>query len=157
MPFKLPALPVKVESAALLDGFTVAIEQTAAAFTVTVPQEKLDPSITVVKLTIEGDPLALALIPPPSTTGSLAYRKPATASTSVAPRYMHQASAAFDDNPRTFWSPGRDEQVANTLYGKSIHYVTPDRPLWPRESWLEVDSHEPKTSPAWSLPTAMRR
>ena len=105
----------------------------------------MDPVISVVKLTLEDNPLSLASIPPLSTTGSLAYRKPATASSNIAARYMHQPSAAFDDNPRTFWTPGRDEEVADSLYGKTFDSVTPDRPLWLRESWLAVDLQEPKT------------
>ena len=157
MPFSLPALPAKVKSASLLDGTPVEFGQSALAFTVALPTAKMDPVITVVKLAIDGDPLALAAIPPLSTTGSLAYRKPATASSSIAARYMHQASAAFDDNPRTFWSPGRDEEVADSLYGKTFAAIPPDRPLWLRESWLEVDLQEPKTVPGWPSATAGRR
>jgi len=134
-----------VKAASLLDGTPVAIEQSDASFALTLPAEKMDPSITVVKLTLETDPLSLAPIPPPSTTGSFAYRKPAVASSSIAAQYMHKADAAFDDNPSTFWSPGRDEQVADSLYGKTFAAIQPGRPLWLRESWLAVDLQEPKT------------
>jgi len=145
MPFSLPALPSKVVSATLLDGTPVEFGQSDLAFTVALPPAKMDPVISVVKLTIEENPLSLASIPPLSTTGSLAYRKPATASSSVAARYMHKADAAFDDNPRTFWTPGRDEEVADSLYGKTFAAIQPDRPLWLRESWLAVDLQEPVT------------
>ncbi len=145
MPFSLPRLPSKVTSATLLDGTPVEVGQNDIAFTLAVPAEKMDPSITVVKLTFEQSPLSLSPIPPASTTGSLAYRKPAAASSSVAAQYMHKADAAFDDNPHTFWSPGRDEKVADAIYGKTFAAIKPDRPLWLRESWLAVDLQEPKT------------
>ena len=56
-----------------------------------------------------------------------------------------RGTAAFDDNPHTFWSPGRDEEVASSLYGKTFADIKPDRPLWLRESWLAVDLQKPKT------------
>mgnify|MGYP002655129804 CR=1 FL=1 len=145
MPFSLPALPSKVASAKLLDGTPVEFGQSDLAFTVALPPAKMDPLISVVKLTLEDNPLSLAAIPPLSATGSFAYRKPATASSNIAARYMHTPAAAFDDNPRTYWTPGRDEDLADSLYGKTFHSITPERPLWLRESWLAVDLQEPKT------------
>ena len=145
MPFSLPAAARQGEIRSLARRHAGVVRTKRPRLHRWPAAAKMDPVITVVKLAIDGDPLALAAIPPLSTTGSLAYRKPATASSSVAPRYMHKASAAFDDNPRTFWSPGRDEEVANSLYGKTFAAITPDRPLWLRESWLEVDLQEPKT------------
>lgn len=145
LPFSLPALPTQVQSATLLDGTLVPYEQSPEAFRVSPPAEKMEAAITVVKIKLAKSPLSLAAIPPPSTTGSLAYRKPAKASSNIAERYMHTPAAAFDDNPHTYWTPGRDEDVANSLYGKTLADIKPDRPLWLRESWLAVDLQEPKT------------
>jgi alpha-L-fucosidase len=145
MPFSLPALAAEVKSATLLDGTPVAFGQSSLAFTVAPPPAKMDAIITVVKILIKEDPLTIAAIPPLSSTGSFAYRKPAKASSNIAERYMHTPAAAFDDNPRTYWTPGRDEAVAESLYGKTFAAITPDRPLWLKESWLAVDLLEPKT------------
>lgn len=56
--------------------------------------------------------LELGAIPPTSSSGSLAYQKPATASSSIAAQFMHNAAVVFDDNPDSFWTPGRDEAIS---------------------------------------------
>lgn len=141
----LPPLPAKVQSATLLDGNPVSFEQSADALTITVPLENQDPVITVIRLKIDAAPLKLAAIPAPSTSGSLAYFKPAVASSSIAPDFMHNAQAALDDNPGTFWSLGRDEKLAGEIIGKQFERVwtKPEHPVWIRNGWLEVDLESP--------------
>ena len=57
-----------------------------------------------------------------SKSGSLAYDKPAKASSSLGEYYMHCPSSAFDDNERTFWRPGRNCTIeGNDLYGRKVH------------------------------------
>lgn len=140
----LPALPLAVRTATRLDGTPVVFEQTAASLTFSVPKASRDPSVTVIKLTVEGDPLALALIPPASTSGSLAYRRPVTASSSHTPLFMHPPSALVDDNPSTYWVPGRDEAVAESIYGKTFDPVrfNPAHPVWLHDATLAVDLGE---------------
>ena len=140
----LPALPLAIRTATRLDGTPVTFEQTASALTLEVPKSSRDPSVTVVKLTVEGDPLAVAVIPPASTTGSLAYRRPISASSSLTPLFMHPPSALVDDNPSTYWVPGRDETVVESIHGKTFEAVRhdPAHPVWLRDAALVVDLGE---------------
>ena len=137
----LPALPAKVKSAALLDGTPVQCEHSKDVLQLTVPAAKQDSNITVIKLTVNQKPLKLAAIVPPSITQSLAYCKPATVSSSIAPQFMHTAQAALDDDDSTFWSPGRDEVLADEILGKKFESVrqNPNHPVWKHDGWLEVD------------------
>jgi alpha-L-fucosidase len=146
-PLSLPPLPGQIRAASLLDGTPVEFAQTPASLTLTVPAAHRDPHITVIKLRLAGSPLALAAIPPPSSTGSLAYRRPATVSSSIAPQFMHTAEAALDDNASTYWSPGRDEAIAAGIPGRRFDHfrLMPKDPLWLKSGWLEVDLGEATT------------
>jgi hypothetical protein len=123
----------------------VPFQQDADAFQLSIPEAGRDPNITVVKLTIDGDPLSLAAIVPVSSSKSLAYLKPATASSSIAPQFMHTAQAVLDDDDSTYWTPGRDETLANEILGKKFEHVRkmPNHPLWIRNGWIEVDLESP--------------
>jgi alpha-L-fucosidase len=137
----LPALPAKVKSATLLDGTLVQCEQKQDSLTLTVPAGKQDANITVIKLAVNKKPLKLAAIVPPLASQSLAYRKPATVSSSIAPQFMHTAQAALDDDDSTYWSPGRDEALAGEILGKKFESVMSNHshPVWKHDGWLEVD------------------
>lgn len=137
----LPPLPAQIASAALLDGTPVEFAQTTAGLSLAVPVGRRDPHITVVKLTLTAPPLTLPAIPPASTSGSLAYRRPATVSSSIAPQFMHTAAAALDDDPGSYWSPGRDEAIAAGIPGRRFEHfrLLPKDPLWLKSGWLEVD------------------
>jgi alpha-L-fucosidase len=137
----LPELPAKVKSATLLDGTPVTFEQPSGSLRLIVSASRRDANITVVKLKLAEDPMKLVPIVPPSTSRSLAYRKPATVSGSIAPQFMHTAQAALDDDDSTFWTPGRDEALAEAILGKQFtevrHILT--HPVWKHDGWLEVD------------------
>lgn len=137
----LPALPRPVRSATLLDGTAVEFAQTAEAVVLTVPAPKRDPNITVIKLKIDDSISDLAVIHAPTKTGSLAYRRPAKVSSSIAPQFMHTPAAALDDNDATYWSPGRDEAIAAGIPGRRFDHfrLMPKDPLWLKSGWLEVD------------------
>ena len=141
---KLPALPAKILSAALLDGTPVPIEQSDAFLKITIPQGKEDPNITVVKLTVEGDPLRMTAIVPASKSGSLAYRKPARVSSSICPEFIHSAQSAVDDDPSTCWIPGRNEPLASGYAGKKFEHLQRlyNHKVWQHGGWLEVDLGE---------------
>lgn len=140
-PLTLPPLPRPIRSAALLDGTAVRFTQSAAALTLDIPAARRDPHITVIKLMLAGPASELAVIHPPSKSGSLAYRQPASVSSSIAPQFMHTAEAALDDNDSTFWSPGRDEAIAGAIFGKQFDHfrLLPKHPLWLKSGWLEFD------------------
>ena len=138
---QLPPLPRKVRSAMLLNGTAVDFTQSAETLVLTVPPPPRDPNITVIKLQVDGSVADLAAIYAPSVTGSLAYRRPATVSSSIAPLFMHTPDAALDDNDGTYWSPGRDETVAAGIPGRRFDHfrLMPKDPLWLKSGWLEVD------------------
>lgn len=141
----LPHLPAKIKTATLMDGSPVAVENTKTALTITLDPSKQTPIVTLIKLTIDRPAIELAAIYPPSTSGSLAYMKPATVSSSIAPLFMHTASAALDDNPGTFWSLGRNDSVAATIIGKKFEEQhSPKAELWLKSGCLEVDLGAPK-------------
>jgi alpha-L-fucosidase len=141
----LPALPAKIVSASLLDGSAVNFEQAADKLVLSVPPAGQDPAVSVVKLRIEGDPLTIPAIPPPSSSGSLAYRKPARVSSSIAPEFIHSAYSAIDDDPSTCWVPGRDEAIASGMAGRKFDHLQklPTHPVWLRTGWLAVDIGQP--------------
>ena len=143
---KLPPLPAKVKSAVLFDGTSVPFQQDADAFQLSIPEAGRDPNITVVKLTIDDDPMALAAIVPVSASKSLGYLKPATVFSSIAPQFMHTAQAALDGDDSTYWTPGRDEAMAEEIMGKKFEQVRmiPNHPLWHHGGWLEVDLGSPQ-------------
>ncbi len=107
--------------------------------------QKTDPIVTTIKLTIDKPTIELASIYPPTESGSLAYNKPATVSSSIAPLFMHTAQAALDDNPNTYWSTGRNDSIAATIIGKKFEQQhDPKSELWLKTGWIEVDLGAPK-------------
>jgi alpha-L-fucosidase len=142
---RLPPLPRKVRTASLLDGTPVEFTQSADALAFTVPAAKCDANITVIKLRVEGSVSDLGVIHAPSTTGSLAYRRPAKVSSSIAPQFMHTPESALDDNDSSYWSPGRDEAIAATIPGRKFDdfRLMPEHPLWLKSGWLEVQLASP--------------
>ena len=141
----LPPLPRRVLEATLLDGTAVEFTQTAEALAFRLSAASRDPNITVIKLRVDGTVSDLDVIQPPSTSGSLAYRRPARISSSIAPKFMHTAEAALDDQDGTYWSPGRNEAIAAAIPGRNFENVRmlPEHPLWLNSGWLEVDLAAP--------------
>jgi len=114
------------------------------ALTIKVPPAKQDPNITVITLEIKGNASNIAVIPPFTKTKSLAYYKPAKVSSSVAPSFMHDAGAVFDDNEGTYWTPGRNPLLADSISGiKFDDGYNPKNPMWLNHGWVEVDLGKP--------------
>jgi hypothetical protein len=91
-----------------------------------------------------GNSSDIAVIPPFTKTQSLAYYKPAKVSSSVAPSFMHDAGAVFDDNEGTYWTPGRDPLLADSISGiKFDDGYNPKNPVWLKSGWVEVDLGKP--------------
>jgi len=142
----LPKLPAKIKSAVLMDGTPVVFQNTKDALIFTLDPQKQTPIVTLIKLNIDRPAIELSAIYPPSVSGSLAYLKPATVSSSIAPLFMHTAQAAIDDNVGTFWSLGRNDSVAATIIGKKFETQhDPKAEVWNKTGWLEVDLEAPKT------------
>ena len=81
------------------------------------------------------------------TSGSLAFGKPAKASSSLGEYYMHCPASAFDDNWSTFWRPGRNCSLAdNDLYGTNVHCTSNETAAhFHSDAELEVDLQQSKT------------
>ncbi len=136
----LPHLPVRIKRATLLDETPVQTKNTKSGLAITLNASKQEPIVTLIKLTIDRPATGLAAIYPPSVSGSLAYQKTATVSSSIAPLFMHTAQAALDDNPGTYWSLGRNDSVAATIIGKKFETQhNPKAEVWQKSGWLEVD------------------
>ena len=74
-------------------------------------------------------------------SGSLAFGKPAKASSSLGEYYMHCPASAFDDDWNTFWRPGRIRSFKeDDIYGTSVHHTSDEiANHFHRDAELEVD------------------
>jgi alpha-L-fucosidase len=141
---KLPAFTGKIVKASLVDGSPVTFSADKNALILKVPTEKQDPDITLVVLEIKGNASDIVVIPPFTKTKSLAYYKPAKASSSVAPLFMYNAGALFDDNDGTYWTPGRNPLLSDSISGiKFDNGYNPKNPVWLKSGWVEVDLGKP--------------
>jgi alpha-L-fucosidase len=133
-------MAANVKKASLLDGSTVSFVQTKADVTLKLPQNRLDSIATIVTLSLDKPASQLGQIIPFTTTHSLAYGKKATASSALG-AFLHDPSAAFDDNPATHWKMGRRTDVDfESYYGKDVHYQSEAAfNLFQNKGWLEVD------------------
>jgi alpha-L-fucosidase len=143
---KLPGISAKVKTAALLNGTKIGFAQDAKSLKISFPQDKIDSIATIAVLTMDRNVSSLAPIIPFSATGSVAYAKTASASSSVG-QFYHDPGAAFDDNPKTSWKVGRKKDInVDKIYGKNIHYLSDEvLALYEPTGWLEVDLGKPET------------
>jgi len=144
----MPPLKVKVLSAKVMGGESLSFIQTKKFLKVILPAPKRGSVSTTVELTLNKPAESAGIVRPFSTSGSLAYNKKATASSSIG-QFLHDPSAAFDDNAGSHWLPGRRADVdVEPLYGKLVHY-TKDREgmrkVFNTSGWLEVDLGKKET------------
>lgn len=142
----LPGVPAKITKANLLNGSAVNFTQTKTGITLNVPLNERDSIATIVELTLDKPAASLRPIIPISTTKSLAYGKTATASSSMG-QFLHDPNAAFDDNAKTCWKPGRRADIDfSQYYGKKLHYESEEcMALYNHKGFLEVDLGKPAT------------
>ncbi len=143
---KLPPIPAHIQKAELLNGARVDFIQKETEVTLTVTPGSMDSVATIVALTLDRPASKLKRIIPFTISHSLSYGKKAKASSSMG-QFLHDPSAAFDDNPATEWKPGRRTDVNfDRYYGKSMHYSAAEsRALYQQTVWLEVDLGKPET------------
>ncbi|GLU51275.1 alpha-L-fucosidase [Dyadobacter frigoris] len=141
----LPAISSKVKNATLLDGTKLDFTQSGKGLKLSFPKSKIDSIATIAVLTMDKDLSTINPIIPFSTSGSMAYGKTASASSSVG-QFYHDPSAAFDDNPKTSWKIGRRKDIDfDKIYGKNIHYLSDEvLALYEPSGWLEVDLGKPQ-------------
>lgn len=137
---KLPPMTSTIKKVSLLNGNAISFTQTKTDITLKIPQNGRDSIATIVTITLDKPAAQLGQIIPFTTTNSLAYGKKATASSALG-QFLHDPSAAFDDNPATFWKMGRRTDVDfEAYYGKDLHYQTEKAfDLFQNKGWLEVD------------------
>ena len=142
----LPALNIKVLDAKLLNGESIPFIQNHKNLQLIVLNTLRDSIATTVELTLNKTAENAGIIRPFSTSGSLAYNKKIIASSAVG-QFLHDAYSAIDDNPGTFWVPGRKEGIrVDSFYGKPIHYIRDKdqiKAIFNNSSWLEVDLGKP--------------
>ncbi|GAB3783881.1 hypothetical protein GCM10028818_42500 [Spirosoma horti] len=143
---RLPKLPATIKSARLLDGTPVSVQQQANEVRVSVPNTGRDAVATVVELTLDRPAASLGPIRPFSSSHALSYGRNARASSAVG-KFLHDPSAAVDDNPNTVWKMGRRTDVnLDPFYGRKAHFLSDSViHLFQHAGWLEVDLGKPQT------------
>jgi len=141
----LPALPSKILSAKFVDGQTAEFIQNKKFLKLIVPANYKDRIATTITLTIDKPASELPLIIPFGTSGSLAYGKKSSASSSMG-QFLHDPNSAFDDNPGTSWKMGRKADANfDFYYGKRLSDRSEEmKPLYADKGWLEVDLGKPQ-------------
>jgi len=111
-----------------------------------IPESAKGASNVVIRLDMKSEADKIALIPPFSTSGSLAYNKKIKASSSLSDIYMHNPECANDDDPRTRWILGRRKDYdSSSVYGHNIHFTSNEGiAIYDDCGELEVDLEEDK-------------
>lgn len=143
---RLPPLAGSVKKAQLLNGKPVTVKQKPDGLYISLPVESRDSVATVIALTLDKSAMSLGPILPFTSSGAISYGRPARASSSLG-NFLHDASAAVDDNPNTAWKLGRRTDVDfNAYYGRNIHYMADSvMQLFQHSGWLEVDLGKPQS------------
>jgi len=137
---RLPPLAGSIKKAQLLNGKTVTVNQKPDGLYISLPASSRDSVATVIALTLDRSAASVELIRPFTSSGALSYGQQARASSALG-NFLHDASAAVDDNPNTAWKPGRRTDVDfNAYYGRNVHYMSDSvMNLFQHTGWLEID------------------
>lgn len=143
---RLPPLPTTVKSARLLNGTLVVVKQKPTELRLILPATGRDSVATVVALTLDKPAASLGPVKPFSNSNALSYNQKARASSAVG-QFLHDASAAVDDNPNTYWKLGRRTDVDfAAYYGRNVNFLSDTvMNLFQHSGWLEVDLGKPQT------------
>lgn len=144
----LPSLPAKIKSATIYggknNGKSIPYKQSKDQLIFELsPLVSLDDS-EIISVTTDRDLTTIPAIAPESVSGSLAYNKKVTASSSINDLYMHDPSAIVDDNPNTVWIIGRKAEAdPSPLFGTQYHFTQSGQDIisqiFNENAWLEVD------------------
>jgi alpha-L-fucosidase len=141
----LPPLPARVKKASLMDGRMVRFSQRKDNLQLEIPTAFRDSVATIIALTLDRPAAMLPLIRPFTKTGSLSYTKKATASSQLS-TFLHDAKAAVDDDPKTYWKFGRKTDINfDAYYGQDLSFQSPTiQRFYESTGWLEVDLGKPQ-------------
>lgn len=138
----LPPLNAQIVSAKILNENEILFIQTSQFLKLVIPLNQYNSIATTIELKLNKEASKIAIIPAFSSTGSLAYQKKAIASSSVG-QFLHDPSAAFDDNPNSAWVIGRRRNVnIDKYYGTRLHYINSKKEMseiFDSTGWLQVD------------------
>jgi len=142
----LPVLPAKIIKASLINGKAVQFIQQKNSLKLIVPTTDREKIATLVVIETDKSLKQIGLIRPVSTSGSLAYNCKSSASSSVG-QFLHDSSAAFDDNSKTYWKLGRKTDADfSSWYGKLLNYRSEEvKSLFCTTGWLEADLGKAQT------------
>jgi alpha-L-fucosidase len=142
----LPAVPAKIRNVSFMDGTEMPFTQTSKMVSLAIPSNKIDPVATIAVLTLDRSAGSISPIIPISVTGSMAYAKNVSASSSVG-QFYHDPTAAFDDNPKTSWKIGRRKDIDFTkFYGTNLNYRNEEvMEMYEPSGWLEVELSKPQS------------
>ena len=144
----LPSLPAKVRTAVILggemNGEPISFRQSRNGLDFEIPASSLKEEVVVIAVTTDRNLMSIPAIAPEGTTGSLAYNRKITASSSINDSYMHNPAAIADDNPGTAWIVGRREDAdPSHLFGTQFHFAMakPEEiaGIFNDRAWLEID------------------
>ena len=138
----IPAMPSKIIKATLVNGKAVNFIQSKNSLQIIVPQADREKIVTTIAFETNKPIAKVGLIIPFGTSGSLAYGKKVTASSSVG-QFLHDPNSAVDDNMNTHWKLGRKVGADFDKYiGTRIHYINSPKELkelYDMSGWLQVD------------------
>jgi alpha-L-fucosidase len=138
----IPAMPSKIIKATLVNGKAVNFIQSKNSLKIVVPQADREKIVTTIAFETNKPIVKVGLIIPFGTSGSLAYGKKVTASSSVG-QFLHDPNSAVDDNMNTHWKLGRKVGADFDKYiGTRIHYINSPKELkelYDMSGWLQVD------------------
>jgi len=136
----LPPLTARIEKATLVNGKSVRFIQGKNDLKLIVPVADQEKIVTTISIVTNQFIEKIGLIIPFSTSGSLAYGKKATASSSMG-QFLHDPNAAVDDNPSTLWKLGRrNDADFNKWIGTDLFYRGEEiKKLYNNKGWIEID------------------
>lgn len=138
----IPALPAKILKATLINGKAVNFIQSKKDLKIIVPKADQENIVTTITFETNKPMEKVGLIIPFSTSGSLAYGKSVTASSSLG-QFLHDPSSAIDDNMNSYWKLGRRVGADfEKFIGTKMHYINSTKELkelFDTSGWLQVD------------------
>jgi alpha-L-fucosidase len=150
----IPAFPAKIRKATLVNNKSVSFLQKKNCLQLIIPKAEREQIVTTIAFETNQSIDKVGLIIPFGTSGSLAYGKKVTASSSVG-QFLHDANSAVDDNFGSNWKLGRKKGADFDKYiGTRMHYInSPNefRELYDSSGWLEVDLGKKQTVSAIRL------
>lgn len=113
-----------VKSVTADDGIAVPFVTDSVSLSIDVPAGLKGKRNVALRIVFSGDVPSAGEFNAFTTSGSLAYNRPCSATSSLSEVYMHCPASAFDDSERTAWVVGRrSDDYPMSLYGHVGNYT----------------------------------